>query len=550
MGAIIDHLVKAIGWSIIHSLWQGAIIYTVLFILLAIGYKNSARAKHNLSFAALVLMFIGFCITFFSLFELPSNGSLINSVAIKAVAGQGLSRFSNNYYFKDEVYIPIIVLIYSLGILFQTVILLSSYQKLKRIKKENILAIPAEWKSIFDFAMHQLKISKTVKFYLSTKVNVPLVIGFFKPVVLFPIVLATQLDHKQVEAILIHELSHIRRNDYLTNLLKSGIETLLFFNPFVWLTTKLLAIEREHACDDLVVSFTGRPVNYAQTLLKLELLKNKQSPALSLAATGNKQHLYQRIKRITDMKTNYSTTKQQFYILALSVSIIVSLAWINPSKNEIVKTKKATAITMIKSNLADARTLLERPFLKVDTDSVQKKTNKFHMVITDKDGQKVTYYSVDELPDSLKLKYKAMEEKFDSPEWKDKMAAIQKNSEELEKKFNSPEWKEKMAAIQKNSEELEKKFNSPEWKDKMAAIQKSSEELEKKFNSPEWKDKMAAIQKGSEEMQKKLNSPEWKAKMEDLKKLQELPEFKELMKKQQKELQELKKANGIKIDIL
>ena len=157
--------------------------------------------------------------------------------------------------------------------------------------------------------------------------NVPLVIGYFKPVVLFPIALATQLELNQVEAILIHELSHIRRNDYALNLMKTVIETLLFFNPFVWLAGKFISIEREHACDDLVIKHTGTPLTYAHALLKLELLKDKEAPTLSLAATGTNQYLYQRIKRITNMKTTYINAKQQLVIFALTLSTVLSLAW-------------------------------------------------------------------------------------------------------------------------------------------------------------------------------------------------------------------------------
>ena len=84
---------------------------------------------------------------------------------------------------------------------------------------------------------------------------------------------------KQVEASLIHELSHIRRNDHLINLVKMGIQTPLFFNPFVLLIGRFVTIEREYACVDLVVSLTGTPLTYAHALLRLELIIKKNSPA-------------------------------------------------------------------------------------------------------------------------------------------------------------------------------------------------------------------------------------------------------------------------------
>ncbi|MFA6277344.1 MAG: M56 family metallopeptidase [Pedobacter sp.] len=593
MEAMVNNFIKAIGWSILHSLWQGAIIYAILFIVLMAWPKMNARLKHNLAFGSLFLIFASFCFTFFKVFELPTTSPSIESIAFNQTPYQNLSELSRNFNFKTEAYFPLVVTIYLVGIAFQLLILLSSYVKLKKFKQVNTISIPAEWSTIFELTLAQLKINKTVKFFLSSKVNVPLVIGFFKPVVLFPVALATQLDLKQVEAILIHELSHIRRNDYLINLVKTCIETLLFFNPFVWLTTKFIHIEREHACDDLVVNFTGTPLTYAHALLKLELLKDKQTPSLSLAATGKNQHLYQRIKRITDMKTNYMNAKQQFFILTLTIATVVSLAWMNPTKKPAEKTKKAISLTLIKAAPSETKDLNNHLVVRADTDTTKKK-KQFKMIVKGNDGKEVIYTTMDDMPDSLKKKMaeldkkfnspewktkmdkiklnaEAMEKKFNSPEWKDKMAKLEFNSKEMEKKFNSPEWKDKMAKIKLNAEAMEKKFNSPEWKDKMAKIEFNSKEMEKKFNSPEWKDKMAKIKLNAEAMEKKFNSPEWKSKMadiqknaeemnkkfnskewkdkiEEMKKLQDSPEYQELRKKYEKDIEELKKAKGIKTD--
>jgi bla regulator protein BlaR1 len=544
MEAMVNNLIKAIGWSILHSLWQGAIIYAILFIVLMAWPKMSARLKHNLAFGSLFLIFASFCFTFFSVFKIPVSPSTATNLTINQEAFLELSKLSNSINLKTEAYFPLVVSIYSIGILIQLIVLLSGYLKLKKLKSTNIIAVPAEWKAIFELTISQLKINKTVKFYLSPKVNVPLVIGFFKPVVLFPIALATQLDAKQVEAILIHELSHIRRNDYLINLVKTCIETILFFNPFVWLTTKFIHIEREHACDDLVVNFTGTPVTYAHALLKLELLKDKQSPVLSLAATGNNQHLYQRIKRITDMKTNYINAKQQFFILSLAIATVISLAWMNPEKKSQIKTKKPNNLASAKPLASEGKGLNEHLTVKADTDSTKRK----QQYIIRNNGKQIIYNSIDEMPDSLKKHFLAMEKKFNSKEWKDKMARIEFNSKELEKKFNSPEWKDKMAKIEFNSKELEKKFNSPEWKDKMAKIEFNSKELEKKFNSPEWKDKMAKIEFNSKELEKKFNSPEWKDKMakiefnsKELEKKFNSPEWKDKMAKIEFNSKELEK---------
>lgn len=601
MEAMVNNLIKALGWSIFHSLWQGAILYALLFAVLMTLPKLSAKLKHNLAFGSLLLMFASFCFTFYSVFERPLTEAekQLSNAFISQSNLQELSLMSSNTFLKAEAWFPLLTGFYVLGISIQLLVLLSGYQKLKTLKKSNTVTVPTEWSVVFDTILAQLNIHKPIKFFLSAKVNVPLVIGYFKPVVLFPIALAAQLELKQVEAILIHELSHIRRNDYALNLIKTAIETLLFFNPFIWLAGKFIRIEREHACDDLVVKYTGTPLTYAHALLKLELLKDKQAPALSLAATGTNQYLYQRIKRITNMKTTYINAKQQLVILALALSTVLSLAWMNPQKPEI---KKAKSISSVKKLAFEAKDINNRISLKADTDTTKKKrTIKSTITITDEKGNTKTYNSIKELPDSLRAvvirnqfigdsiskfynskewkdkmakieenaltlskKFEskewkdnmakieenalAMTKKFESKEWKDNMAKIQENAIAMTKKFESKEWKDQMAKIQENALAMTKKFESKEWKENMEKIQKNSLELQEKFNSKEWKDNMAKIQKNALELQEKFNSPEWKQKMEDIKKLQESPEYKELKKKFDKDLEDLKKQKGIKED--
>lgn len=593
MEAIINNLVKAIGWSILHSLWQGAIIFAVLFIVLALKPKMSAKLKHNFSIGALFLIFFSFCLTFTSLFNLPSKAAASTAnLELNGIAMQQFYSLTNSLSFKTERYFPFIVAIYVIGISFQLVVLISGYIKLKKLKQLHITALPNEWLGVAERTLTKLGITKKVQFFLSEKVNIPLAVGFLKPVVLFPVALVAQLDIKQVEAILIHELSHIRRNDYILNLIKTGIETLLFFNPFVWLTSRFIHIEREHACDDLVVKFTNSPITYAHALLKLELIKDKTQPALSLAATGKNQHLYQRIKRITDMKTNYMNAKQKIIALCLILATVASLAWINPTKTEATKAKQKKAPT-VSAMISGAENFKKVISLAADTDTI-KRNVKREIVIKNKDGKRTVYNSIDEMPDSLKVRLadaeklinsaewqdklakiqfdsekmtkmfeskewknnmakiefdaKKMEKMFDSKEWKDNMAKIELNSKNMEKMFNSPEWKENMAKIELNSQKMAKMFESKEWKDKMAKIELHSKELEKKFNSPEWKEKMNKIEFNTKELDKKFNSPEWKKKMKDLEELEKSPEYKQLREKYEREVEELKKKKGISTD--
>jgi len=525
METLLQQFIKAFGWSILNSLWQSAIIYGVLFIVMLSLPKLAARHKHNLAFGAIILMFIGFGYNFISQMMLSTNNQ---APAINPQNIQVYQYFNNlppSFSSKAEQYFPIVVAFYIIGILLQLFVIVKGYNQLGKLKKDSLSAIPESWKAIFEQVTTHLKIKKTIRFHLSALVNVPLVIGYLKPVVLFPLALVNQLDNDQVEAILIHELSHIRRNDFLLNLIKTAIETLLFYNPFVWMAGRFIHIEREHACDDLVLKITGKPLNYAHALLKLELLKDKNSPAYALAATGKTQNLYQRIKRITNMKTNYLNAKQQMAALTLGVACLFSIAWINPTEKK-KETKKPAKQEMVR--FVTSAPTLNHTFC---TDTTKKR--KIKIVTIDANGNKTEYNSVKEMPDSIRkdfyrdelfagknafrfqmdstFKFKdslfrvKIDREFNSPE---AQAKWKKFGEDMAKQYNSPE---AQAKWKKFGEDMQKKMNSPE---AQAKWKKMAEDMSKQFSSPE---AQAKWKKFGEEIAAKVNTPEFRAQIDNIK---------------------------------
>ncbi|MDN3586742.1 M56 family metallopeptidase [Pedobacter aquatilis] len=534
METLLPQFIKAFGWSILNSLWQSALIYGVLFIVLLSLPKLAAKYKHNLAFGSILLMFGCFIYNLIDILlkNLPISRTINNVQNVNTYAY--INNVPENFSTKIEQYFPVVVVFYVMGILLQILVIVKGYNQLARFKKDNLSIVPNDWNDIFQKVTANLKISKTIKFHLSSIVNVPLVIGYLKPMVLFPVALINELDNDQVEAILIHELSHIRRNDFLLNLIKTAIETFLFFNPFVWMAGRFIHIEREHACDDLVLKLTGKPLNYAHALLKLELLKDKNSPAYALAATGKTQNLYQRIKRITNMKTNYLNAKQQMAALTLGVACLFSIAWINPVKKETKKvTKKIETIT--------ANHFSTNAVVLNDTT----KKRKIRIVTVDANGKRTEYNSVKEMPDSLRkdfyddelfggrraiiyrgdsaFKFKdslfaaKIHREFSSPEAKLKW---KKYGEDIAREFSSPE---AQAKWRKMGEQMTKEFSSPE---AQAKWKKLSEDLAKEYSSPE---AQAKWKKFGEDIAKEYNSPEaqakWKKMGEDMSAQFSTPEF-------------------------
>lgn len=538
MEAVWNTVIRAIGWSIFHSLWQGAVLYGILFLIMAGMPRLRAKTKHNLAFGGICLLFLAFCVTFISFLKLPGKQILSSTVntEVQIVRPVPVLGLTDGGYERAEAIFPYVAILYGMGLLAQVSLIATGFYKLNRLRQANRSCVPVGWQDVFENILLDLRISKRIGFYLSEYVHVPLVIGYFKPIVLFPVALATQLDFKQVEAILIHELSHIRRNDYLLNLVKTGIETLLFFNPFVWLSSRFVQIEREHACDDLVLELTGTPITYAHALLKLELLKVKDTPALSLAASGNSQHLYQRIKRITDMKTNYMNPKQQIFAVGLTVATLVSLAWANPAEKKSVQIKATSIVKQIQltnpsSTLSHVITpvpsalKIVRVSLPVDT---PKKKRSVKIITVDENGKRTEYKSVKDLPDSLKAEIddrqffvKGFPKGFaDTTNW----IALKKNAEALALKFNNPEERARLTKLGKemaeSAEVFRKKYDSPEQRARLEKLgiemRKQGELFREKMNSPEQRAKLEKLgiemQKQGDLFREKMNSPEERAK--------------------------------------
>lgn len=546
MEPLVQQFIKAFGWSILNSLWQSAIIYGILLVVMLTLPKLASKHKHNIAFSSVILMFISFSYNLGE--QLMINKPNHNTVGHvqQMQFNQYLNDLPQTFSSKAEHYFPIIVVLYIIGILLQLFIIAKGYYQLSILKKESLSVIPEDWKLIFQHIKSSLGIQKDIRFDLSAIVNVPLVIGYLKPVVLFPIALVNQLDHDQVEAILIHELSHIRRNDFLLNLIKTAIETLLFYNPFVWMAGRFIHIEREHACDDLVVKITGKPLNYAHALLKLELLKDNKSPAYALAATGQNQNLYQRIKRITNMKTNYLNAKQQMAALTLGIACLFSIAWINPSE------KKKELNKVLKTQIASLGQAIENLTMPQDTT----KKRKMKIVTVDANGKRTEYNSIKEIPDSLKKSIYADEfagirnlislnrdsafsygdstfkaklyKEFQSPEAQKKW---RKFGDDIAREYSSPQAKAKW---KKMGQEMQKKMNSPE---QQAKWKKFAEDTRREYGSPE---AQAKWKKMGEEMALKMNSPEeqakWKKFGEDIAKEYGSPEAQEKWRKMGEEM--------------
>jgi beta-lactamase regulating signal transducer with metallopeptidase domain len=280
----LQSILTALGWSLLNSLWQMAVLWIAFYILTAENKRVSATGKHNL---ALVFVFIGaewFVYDLIHLLNRPADPPFSGFIPVS----DPLNRL-----------VPFLSIVYLLILGFRY--LQSAYYyfgKTNRLTTYNSHSAVSVLQAFADRHVRLLGITKRVHVYLSDRVATAETSGFLKPLILLPVSLVTRLSPLQIEAILVHELFHIRRNDYLTNMCMSCIRGVFFFNPFVHLFYDAVAKERELACDDGVVEMGYEPALYAEALYNLEKFR-QVIPGFTLAADGNKPWLLmERIRRV------------------------------------------------------------------------------------------------------------------------------------------------------------------------------------------------------------------------------------------------------------
>ncbi len=334
------YFLQSVGWSIANSFWQTAILWLIYQTIVTFDKKMSSLVKHHFSVTLMFISFIWFVYTTVeNYFLLSTNTGVPTSALPKSLIYQ-LQR--------------LIEVLPFLSIIYFAILFLYSLQFLKRLSANNLLHKKGLTKPIIDirlFIRHTAKhlgMRKDIHVWISSYVDVPSVTGFFKPIILLPAAIVNDLSVNQVEAILLHELAHIKRDDYIINLFQTAIEMVLFFNPFVLLIGKAARKERENCCDDWVLNFQYDKLAYAQALLKIEERRHFKL-AFVLAATDNKKILLQRIKRLfaNNIQSPNLGTRDRFKFIGLATVLTIGIFTTIPelsTKNSVKHAKSAVPI--------------------------------------------------------------------------------------------------------------------------------------------------------------------------------------------------------------
>jgi uncharacterized protein (TIGR03435 family) len=294
------------GWALVHFIWQGTVVALVAALVLHLCRRRTASVRYLIACGAMVAMLFAVVMTA-ALVEAPSANLTATRASVRTTADGRVDVFlpiqineapspatvSNAQ--RVEMLLPWIVSAWLSGVIVLLARVGAGWWHVRRLHHLALASPSSNWQATGSRIASRLGLARFIRIVQLSHVDVPLVVGCLRPIVVLPIAAISQLNAAQVEAILAHELAHVRRHDYLVNLMQTLAETLLFYHPAVWWLSARIRDEREHCCDDVAVAVCGDPAGYAAALAELEAWRSGE---LSLAAAATGGSLLNRVRRI------------------------------------------------------------------------------------------------------------------------------------------------------------------------------------------------------------------------------------------------------------
>ncbi|MBO0859413.1 MAG: HEAT repeat domain-containing protein [Chloracidobacterium sp.] len=336
-------IIEVLGWTLIHFTWQGTLVALSLAGVMRILRGASTKTLYAAACVALLLMssLPLFTITIICLStpgkagsapppqvvarpaSLPQPVEIEQSLVPNQTAMAPASP--RPWLFIRPVSVtqllPWMSLFWLLGVVFFSIRLVGGWLYTRRLRSYGTRPLEEGWEQIFLRLCGRLRAPRPARLLQSALVKVPMVIGWLRPVILLPAGALTGLTTRQLEAIIAHELAHIRRHDYLINLLQAVVETLLFYHPAVWWVSRKIRQEREHCCDDMAVAVCGDAVTYSRALLEMEQLHAAGS---QLAMASNGGLLMNRIQRLLSAQPKHDNRFSGLFAGVIALITLIS----------------------------------------------------------------------------------------------------------------------------------------------------------------------------------------------------------------------------------
>jgi beta-lactamase regulating signal transducer with metallopeptidase domain len=305
-----NHSLESLGWTLVHFCWQAAAIATVYAAIDRVFSRSHSHVRYFLALGTMLLM-PAVALTTFVYEELQSSGSaastgdvplsvdfgnvtqqIISSTARVTVshAGTALS-LTAALLWLDAIWVC--------GVLLLSMRAVGGWWLLEKLRSRTRIEVPEPIRICFDNVCRRLAIVRPVILRLSDEVMTPIAMGAFRRVVILPLSAVSTLTAEELEVVLAHELAHVRRADYLWNLVQTFLETVFFFHPCVWWVSRCIREQRELCCDDIALETCNDPVTYATALLRLEEHRRSYLQfAMALNGSGSRTGFAARIHRI------------------------------------------------------------------------------------------------------------------------------------------------------------------------------------------------------------------------------------------------------------
>jgi beta-lactamase regulating signal transducer with metallopeptidase domain len=286
-------LAPACANALLNSLWQGALFALLAAAAFSVLPRSNAALRHVVGMVFLLAMVIAPLVSMATFLENPATTLGIGLVPL--LSRPHLVTKTGVFVQETNGVAGWVSLLWLLGAALMLVRQLGGLRQIRTLDRQAFDEMPAVWQRRVLVLQQALGIARTVGVRLSDNVLTPFTVRYVRPVVWLPVSILTRLTPDQIEALLAHELAHIRRADWLWNGLQCMAESLLFFHPAAWWLSRRIRAEREHACDDLAVGACGNAIALAEALATLER-ERLSFPHLVLAAHGGS--LMQRISRL------------------------------------------------------------------------------------------------------------------------------------------------------------------------------------------------------------------------------------------------------------
>jgi beta-lactamase regulating signal transducer with metallopeptidase domain len=333
-----DGEMVALGWTLLHFCWQGALIAVLYAVLDRMTMRAGTKVRYGVALLALSLMPLAALATFVEQAQLvvrvPSGGSEVVASQLGAIHTTLVKQFpvAAPLVTSSELWIagntghllPWIDSVWLTGVLLLALRAMGGWWWLQRLRRAARVAVPASVEASFLHVSRQLGMGRRVALRISDEVISPLAMGVWHATVILPVSAILQLAPAQLEAVLAHELAHIRRWDFLCNLLQTSIECLLFFHPAVWWISRRSRDLREICCDEVAACSVKDPLIYAEALLRLEE-RRSENLHLAMALKGRNGSLLIRVRQILGEGMTMESTTTSGLRMAILGAVVLGL---------------------------------------------------------------------------------------------------------------------------------------------------------------------------------------------------------------------------------